>query len=243
MSQTHSLATSLDSLYRDYNREESASDPVHRVRPFADPRDREVAGFCAAALAFGRVASVLNTIDTLLAIMGPRPAEYVRQFDPAASHPELRAMVHRWTRGVDIAALLWVLRQMLEASGSIEEFFLAGDDPAAPDVAAALDGFSTRALALDVRRAYGRRAETSRCVLFLSAAVGWQRLQAPESVPALDGAARRNRPRRVDAPLAGAPHRAARHARHPPRTLPAPDALRQPRLEDGRRHHGVTADA
>ncbi len=156
MSQTHSLATSLDSLYRDYNREESASDPVHRVRPFADPRDREVAGFCAAALAFGRVASVLNTIDTLLAIMGPRPAEYVRQFDPAASPPELRAMVHRWTRGVDIAALLWVLRQMLEASGSIEEFFLAGDDPGAPDVAAALDGFSTRALALDVRRAYGR---------------------------------------------------------------------------------------
>ena len=83
--------------------------------------DREIAGFCAAALAFGRVASVLNTIDTLFAIMGPRPAEYVRQFDPRGSHPELRAMVHRWTRGVDIAALLWVLRQMLESSGSIED--------------------------------------------------------------------------------------------------------------------------
>ena len=156
MSRTHSLATSLDSLYRDYNREESASDPVHRVRPFADPRDREIAGFCAAALAFGRVASVLNTIDTLFRIMGPRPAEYVRQFDPGASHPELRAMVHRWTRGVDIAALLWVLRQMLESSGSVEEFFLAGDAPTAPDVAAALDSFSTRALALDIRRVYGR---------------------------------------------------------------------------------------
>lgn len=155
MRQIPTLATSLDSLYRDYNRQESASDPVHRVRPFADPRDREVAGFCAAALAFGRVASVLNTIDTLFAIMGPRPAEYVRQFDPRGRHPELRAMVHRWTRGVDIAALLWVLRQMLESSGSIEEFFLAGDEPGAPDVAAALDGFSTRALALDIRRAYG----------------------------------------------------------------------------------------
>ena len=156
MRQIPSLATSLDTLYRDYNREGSASDPVHRVRPFADPRDREIAGFCAAALAFGRVASVLNTIDTLFAIMGPRPAEYVRQFDPRASHPELRAMVHRWTRGVDIAALLWVLRQMLESSGSVEEYFLAGDDPTAPDVAAALDRFSTRALALDIRRVYGR---------------------------------------------------------------------------------------
>jgi uncharacterized protein (TIGR02757 family) len=150
-----SLATSLDRLYSDYNREESASDPVHRVRPFADPRDREVAGFCAAALAFGRVASVLNTIDTLFHILGPRPAEFVRRFDPAGSHPELRAMVHRWTRGEDIAALLWVLRQMLERSGSIEAFFLDGD-ATATDVSAALDSFSTRALALDIRRAYGR---------------------------------------------------------------------------------------
>jgi uncharacterized protein (TIGR02757 family) len=151
-----SLATSLDRLYSDYNREESASDPVHLVRPFADPRDREIAGFCAAALAFGRVASVLNTIGTLFEILGPRPAAFVRRFDPGASHPELRAMVHRWTRGEDIAALLWVLRQMLERSGSIEAFFLDGDSAATPDVSAGLDSFSTRALALDISRAYGR---------------------------------------------------------------------------------------
>ena len=94
------------------------------------PADREVAGFCAAALAFGRVASVLNSIDTLFRIMGPHPAAFVRTFDPAAPHPELRAMVHRWTRGEDIAALLWVLRQMLEQAGSIEQFFAAGLEPA-----------------------------------------------------------------------------------------------------------------
>jgi uncharacterized protein (TIGR02757 family) len=150
------LAASLDALYSDFNREDSASDPVHRVRPFRDAADREIAGFCAAALAFGRVASVLNSIDTLFAIMGPRPAQFVRQFDPAAPHPELRRMVHRWTRGSDLAALLWILRQMLERSGSIEGFFLEGDDPAREDVSGALDSFSTRALALDIRAADGR---------------------------------------------------------------------------------------
>ena len=177
MSPEPSLVSSLDTLYRDYNREESASDPVHRVRPFSDPRDREVAGFCAAALAFGRVASVLNTIDTLFAILGPRPADYVRRFDPAGRHPELRAMVHRWTRGVDIAALLWLLRQMLERSGSIEAFFLEGDSDAAPDVGAALDSFSTRALALDIRRAYGRvpkRPGVREIHLTVSAAATWR---------------------------------------------------------------------
>jgi uncharacterized protein (TIGR02757 family) len=150
------IGPALASLYDDYNREESASDPVHRVRPFKNPADREIAGFCAAALAFGRVASVLQSIDTLFSILGPQPAAFVRQFDPAAAHPELRAMVHRWTRGEDLAALLWVLRQMLERSGSVEAFFAEGLQPQAVDVGDALDSFSTRALALDIRRAYGR---------------------------------------------------------------------------------------
>lgn len=150
------LQVRLDTLYRDYNRTDSASDPVHRVRPFADAADREVAGFCAAALAFGRVASVLGSIDTLFAIMGPHPSAFVRRFEPDAAHPELRAMVHRWTRGVDIAALLWILRQMLDRSGSLEQFFLDGYGEGDPDLGPALDSFSRRALALDLRRAYGR---------------------------------------------------------------------------------------
>jgi uncharacterized protein (TIGR02757 family) len=150
------LAARLDALYSDYNREDSASDPVHRVRPFEDPADREVAGFCAAALAFGRVASVLHSIDALFAIMGPHPADFVRRFDPAHRPPALRRLVHRWVRGEDLAALLSILRQMLEGAGSIEAFFAAGLRPDAEDVAAALDSFSTRALAFDVRRAYGR---------------------------------------------------------------------------------------
>ena len=125
------LRRRLDDLYADYNREDAAADPIQIVRRYADPADQEVVGFCAAALAFGRVASVLNTVETLTAIMGPRPAEYVRSFDPGAPHPELRRMVHRW-------------------------FFCDGDDDRAPDLSDALDSFSRRALALDLRAAYGR---------------------------------------------------------------------------------------
>ena len=153
------LSSSLDRLYEAYNREDSAADPVHLVRPFTDPADREVAGFCAAALAFGRVASVLNSIQTLFRILGPHPAQFVRRFDPGAPHPELRAMVHRWTRGVDLAALLWILRQVLEEAGTIERFFTRGLGDRDVDVGAALDSFSTRALAMDLRRAYGRVPE------------------------------------------------------------------------------------
>ena len=151
------LPQSLDELYREYNREDSASDPVHLVRPFRASADREIAGFCAGALAFGRVASVMQSISTLFGIMGARPADFVRRFDPQQPHPALRAMVHRWTRGADLAALLWILRQMLEQAGSIEAFFASGLQPEHEDVGAALDSFSSRALAFDLRPAYGRR--------------------------------------------------------------------------------------
>lgn len=151
------LAGPLQSLYEAYNREDAAADPVQIVRRYSRREDQELIGFCASALAFGRVASVLNTVGTLTRILGDRPVEYVRRFDPSAAHPELRAMVHRWTRGVDLVALLWLLRQMLEQSGSIEAFFCAGHDPAADDVGGALDSFSRRAMALDLASVYGRR--------------------------------------------------------------------------------------
>jgi len=69
----------------------------------------------------------------------------------------MRAMVHRWIRGDDLIALLWMLRQMLDRSGSIERFFLDGLNPGDDDIGPALDSFSTRALTLDIRRAYGRQ--------------------------------------------------------------------------------------
>lgn len=150
------LREPLDRLYRSFDHVTSATDPVHIVRRYTARDDREVVGFCAAGLAFGRVASVLQSIESLLAVMGPRPAEFVRRFDPARDGTALAPLVHRWIRGQDLAALLLILQRMLRDAGSIEGFFVAGDDPSAPDLSAALDSFSTRALDTDLRPAYGR---------------------------------------------------------------------------------------
>jgi uncharacterized protein (TIGR02757 family) len=150
------LRDQLEPLYSSFNHERSATDPIELVRPYADPADREIAGFIAAGLAFGNVVSVMQSVGSVLARTGPSPAAYVRQFDPRVDGARFAPFVHRWTRGVDIVALLWILRQMLDRSGSIEGFFVDGDDPSAPDIAAGLESFTTRALALDLKRAYGR---------------------------------------------------------------------------------------
>ena len=64
---------------------------------------------------------------------------------------------------------------------------------------AALDSFSSRALALDLRAAYGRVPKRAGRLLLLPAAVRGSGLQAAEPVPALDGPARRARSGRLAA--------------------------------------------
>jgi uncharacterized protein (TIGR02757 family) len=148
------LRASLDRLYHGFNQAESATDPIEIVRRYASRDDREIAGFIAAALAFGNVTAVMASIQDVLGRMGSSPATFVRSFTPG--NPAFDGFVHRWTRGRDVAALVWVLRQMLDRNGSIEGFFLEGDDAASPDVSAGLESFSRRALALDVTPFYGR---------------------------------------------------------------------------------------
>jgi uncharacterized protein (TIGR02757 family) len=150
------LKPSLDGLYDGFNVADSATDPIQIVRRYARDDDREIVGFIAAALAFGRVSSVLQSIERVLAVIGPEPAAYVRRFDPRRDGPAFAGIVHRWTREADIVALLWLLRQMVDRSASVEGFFLDGDDGTSEDIASALDSFSTRALALDLKAAYGR---------------------------------------------------------------------------------------
>jgi uncharacterized protein (TIGR02757 family) len=150
------LPPRLENLYHTFDHVESATDPVHIVRRYPAADEREIVGFCAAALAFGRVASVLQSIEALLQVMGPHPAEFVRRFDAVRHSARIEPLVHRWIRGRDLVALLVILQRMLREARTIEGFFVAGDDPTSADIGAALDSFCARALATDLREAYGR---------------------------------------------------------------------------------------
>jgi uncharacterized protein (TIGR02757 family) len=150
------LKPALDRLYTEFNAPDSATDPIQIVRRYTHPADVEVVGFCASALAFGRVASVLQSIERLVGVLGPQPADYVRQFEPSRDQSALAGIGHRWVRANDVVALVWLLRQMLDQAGSIEAFFSAGVEAADEDVGPALDRFVARALKMNLRGAYGR---------------------------------------------------------------------------------------
>ncbi len=156
LKQVADLRSALDTLYLSFNADRVVTDPIWNVHRYEQSDDREVVAFIAAALAFGRVQSVLNSIDGMLQVMGASPAAFVRGFEPARDRATFDHLVHRWTKGVDMAALVWVLRQMIDEHGSIEGFFAAGLPLDAVDVSEGLQSFSTRALALDQKAVYGR---------------------------------------------------------------------------------------
>jgi uncharacterized protein (TIGR02757 family) len=151
------MKAALDRLYDAFNQPESAVDPVQIVRRYARVDDREIVAFIAAGLAFGRVASVMASVEAVCRVLGERPADFVRAFDPARDRPLFASIVHRWTRGEDIAAVIYILQQLIREYGSLEAAFGAGLDASHPDVEAAIESFSSRARAIDLAPVYGRR--------------------------------------------------------------------------------------
>jgi uncharacterized protein (TIGR02757 family) len=158
----------LDRLYDSFNYADSALDPIQIGRRYGRTDDREIVAFIASGLAFGRVASVMASVEAVCAVLGPAPAAFVRGFDPHRDAGPLQPLVHRWTRGRDLAGVIWILRQIIEAHGSIERAFAASIDSAAPDVGPALEAFSGEARRVDLRPIYGRVPKTPGAHYFFS---------------------------------------------------------------------------
>jgi uncharacterized protein (TIGR02757 family) len=152
------LRRRLEALYRRYDQRFVTPDPLEFVRAQRTDADREVVGLVASGLAFGTVVQIKRSVAAVLAVLGEAPAEAVARFDPRAGAARLAGFRHRWVDGRDVAALLFLARQMRASHGSIEAFFAEGLCAEDEDVGPALSSFCARALALDHGGLYpGRR--------------------------------------------------------------------------------------
>ena len=150
-----SLKRHLDQFIDTFPREEHlAMDPVHFVHLYDEPKDREIVGFIAAAFAYGNVRSVLKTVREILDRMGPHPHEFVMAFDAERNGETFPDFIHRWNNGTDLAALLWILRRILEEHGAIEAAVAGGLKEGDDSVASGLENFSRIALGYGHERFY-----------------------------------------------------------------------------------------
>lgn len=144
-----SLKQTLDALYETRSSRHLANDPLSLCHRYADPLDQEVAAVIASAFAYGNVAIILRTLESIFAEMGPSPRRYVERFDPHQGLATFSSFKHRFNDGRDLCALLWAVKNMLKLSGTVEDFFLGSYDQDAVDVTGALNGYSSSVLALD----------------------------------------------------------------------------------------------
>ena len=145
-----SLKQRLDSLCETLVPSILAVDPVQFPRRYARAEDREIAGFIAAALSYGRLAQIRRSVERVLACLGDRPARAVRKVDARRAARDLEGFAHRFSTGRDVAFLLRILDRLLAEHGSLEEAFLAGFHPSHGTIGPALTAFTRRALAVDV---------------------------------------------------------------------------------------------
>ncbi len=134
---------SLEGLYNRYNRSRFIHpDPLEFVYHYPDAEDREVVGFIASALAYGRVAQILKSVRSILDKLGPAPASRIRRAREGTFAREFSGFKHRFTTGADLSRLLDGLKRALKRHGSLEGCFLSRFDPASPTVLPALCGFA-----------------------------------------------------------------------------------------------------
>ncbi len=119
-----------------------AHDPIELPRRFADaPRDAEVVGLVAAALAYGRVSLFKPKLEAFTAGLGKRPARTLRAASPKKLLALAAPLDYRLTRPADAAAVLFAIARALDEWGSLEAAFAAHDEEPEPeDTVAALGG-------------------------------------------------------------------------------------------------------
>ena len=91
----------LDSKYRFYNQEEFIdSDPIQIPRAYSQKEDVEIAGFIAAAIAWGKRPMIIRNANRWLEMMDNAPYDFVMNANEEDFKPLLHC-VHRTFNGDD----------------------------------------------------------------------------------------------------------------------------------------------
>lgn len=142
----------VEAVYRRHRAGSLGSDPLQFPRRFRRPDDQEIAAFFAASLSYGNARAVCSSLERIFAWTGPRPARFVREFEPRRESSRLTGFRHRWSSAEDLVRLAVILRGILEEHGTVEALFargvVRGSGPRV-DLAASIGRFRQAALQYD----------------------------------------------------------------------------------------------
>ena len=122
----------LDELYARYNRREFVHpDPLEFLYNYQDIRDREIVGFVASSLAYGRVAQILKSVSSVFERM-TSPSIFLKHASRKSLLKTFKGFKHRFTTEEEIVLMLFGIKRVIKCYGSLHACFTAcmNDDDA-----------------------------------------------------------------------------------------------------------------
>ncbi|MFH1551229.1 MAG: TIGR02757 family protein [Planctomycetota bacterium] len=143
------LKRALDELYATFDERYMRSDPLEYARRFRGRKDREIAAFVAASLAYGNAKQIRRSIEDLLWRMKPSPHKFVVGSTPRKLLDRLKGFKHRFDKDRDVACMLHFLKEALKKYGSLEAAFARHYIHSDRNTGPALTGFVEEMLTFD----------------------------------------------------------------------------------------------
>lgn len=113
----------LDKLVQDIEQPDYINnDPVQFMHAFEDKNDRELAGFFAATMAWGRRDIVNAKVEDLLQRMDHRPSEFIGNYTESDA-PNFEGFKHRTFKPIDLHWLTKILKTILLKFQTFESFW------------------------------------------------------------------------------------------------------------------------
>ena len=132
----------LEKLYTTYNRPEFIHpDPLEFLHLYPETVDREIVGFIASSLAYGRVAQILKSISCILDKMVPSPSKFLERASRLSLEREFSCFKHRFTTSEEIVDFLIAIQKVIKVNGSLHKCFLKYYDHDDSDVIRSLELF------------------------------------------------------------------------------------------------------
>lgn len=113
----------IDKLVQTYETKEFFyDDPVGIPNRFSDKKDKEIAGFIASLVAYGRREVFLKKLAILFEIAQNEPLNFILNFEPEI----LGDFNYRFGKPDDFAQIFNIMRDLYEKEGGLEELFKYG---------------------------------------------------------------------------------------------------------------------
>jgi len=116
----------LEEKYLQFNNHSFiVSDPISIPHSFTSRKDREIAGFLASTIAWGRRDLILRSCRSMMALMDNQPYNFIALADEDQIQ-RLSSFVHRTFNGSDMMSFVYSLRYIYSRYGSLEDVIAEG---------------------------------------------------------------------------------------------------------------------